>query len=91
MNDIFAIFKSFRVLIFICWCIAVGLGTALIWNFLFWHLEDLASLQDGCDHLTWIKTLQGIALGIQSFGGELPFFFLSGNLGFLLRVSRNYK
>lgn len=25
-----------------------------------------------------MKTLQGIALGIQCFGGELPFFFISG-------------
>lgn len=30
------------------------------------------------DHLNWIKTLQGLAMGIQCFGGELPFFFLSG-------------
>lgn len=25
-----------------------------------------------------MKTLQGIALGVQSFGGELPFFFIAG-------------
>lgn len=25
-----------------------------------------------------MKTLQGLAMGIQCFGGELPFFFLSG-------------
>lgn len=25
-----------------------------------------------------MKTLQGLAMGIQCFGGELPFFFISG-------------
>lgn len=46
-KDVGTIFKSFRVVVFFCWCILVGLGTALIWNFLFWHLEDLAKLQEG--------------------------------------------
>lgn len=31
-----------------------------------------------CDHTAWIKTLEGIVMSIQCFGGELPFFFLSG-------------
>ena len=26
----------------------------------------------------WIKTLEGLVMLIQTFGGELPFFFLSG-------------
>lgn len=26
----------------------------------------------------WIKTLQGLAQGVQCFGGEIPFFFWSG-------------
>ena len=76
--DVGQIFSSCRVLIFFLWCIVVGLGTAMIWNFLFWHLEDLAALQEGCDKLSSIKTLQGLVMGIQCFGGELPFFFLSG-------------
>ncbi|XP_058461144.1 major facilitator superfamily domain-containing protein 6-A [Malaya genurostris] len=78
VKDIGKIFASYRVVIFFCWCILVGFGTAMIWNFLFWHLEDLASLQQGCDHTAWIKTLEGIVMSIQCFGGELPFFFLSG-------------
>ncbi|XP_055708633.1 major facilitator superfamily domain-containing protein 6 isoform X2 [Phlebotomus papatasi] len=77
IKDVGALFGSVRIVIFFLWCIAVGLGTALVWNFLFWHLEDLAAAQGG-DHLNWIKTLQGLAMGIQCFGGELPFFFLSG-------------
>ena len=51
--------------------------TALIWNFLFWLLEDLASAQ-GCGFLEWIKTLQGLVMAVQCLLGELPFFFLSG-------------
>ncbi|CAO1428232.1 unnamed protein product [Diamesa hyperborea] len=76
--DVGQIFSSCRVLIFFLWCIVVGLGTAMIWNFLFWHLENLAAAQEGCDKLSSIKTLQGLVMGIQCFGGELPFFFLSG-------------
>lgn len=78
MKDVGTLLKSFRVVIFLSWCIVVGLCTALIWNFLFWHLEDLAAKEEGCDYSTWIKTLQGLAMAIQCFGGELPFFFLSG-------------
>lgn len=73
-KDIGKIFTSCRVIVFFLWCILVGLGTAMIWNFLFWHLENLA----GCENTEWLKTLQGLVMGIQCFGGELPFFFLSG-------------
>lgn len=52
----------------------------MIWNFLFWHLEELADTKGACDYQaqSWMKTLQGFAMAIQCFGGELPFFFLSG-------------
>lgn len=78
MKDVGKMFQSFRVVIFLIWLIFVGLCTALIWNFLFWHLEDLAAADEGCDYTTWIKTIQGLVSAIQSLGGELPFFFLSG-------------
>lgn len=78
LKDVGALLKSFRVVIFLTWCVVVGLCTALIWNFLFWHLEDLAASEEGCDYSTWIKSLEGFAMAIQCFGGELPFFFLSG-------------
>lgn len=78
MRDTGELLKSPRIAIFSLWCITVGLGTALIWNFLFWHLEDLAAEMEGCGTVSWMKTLQGLLLGIQCFGGEIPFFFLSG-------------
>ncbi|KAF6201647.1 hypothetical protein GE061_004040, partial [Apolygus lucorum] len=43
------------------------------------HLENLASNYN-CDMRVWIKTLEGLVMGIQCFGGELPFFFLSGRI-----------
>lgn len=76
MKDIGQILTSFRIIVFFLWCIVVGLGTAMVWNFLFWHLEDLAA----CEFGARMKTLQGLVMGIQCFGGELPFFFISGKL-----------
>lgn len=78
MKDIGVLFLSPPILIFFVWCIVIGLGTSLIWNFLFWHLEELADANSSCDNTTWMKTLQGLAMVIQCFGGELPFFFISG-------------
>lgn len=78
VKDIGKLFSSMRIVVFFLWCIVVGLCTALVWNFLFWHLEDLADREVGCDQQARMKTLQGLAMGIQCFGGELPFFFISG-------------
>lgn len=80
LKDVSKIFKSLRVIVFFLWCICVGIGTAMVWNFLFWHLEDLAVYQETCNYDTSMKTLQGLVMGIQCFGGEVPFFFLSGRL-----------
>lgn len=55
----------------------MGLCTGLIWNFLFWHIEELAA-DMGCGSYSWIKTLEGLVMAVQCLGGELPFFFLSG-------------
>nr|NP_648493.3 sugar baby, isoform C [Drosophila melanogaster]AAF50028.2 sugar baby, isoform C [Drosophila melanogaster] len=76
LKDVGQMFLSVRCVIFFLWCVAIGLGTALIWNFLFIYLEELDKAFEGCD--SSIKTLEGLVMGIQCFGGELPFFFLSG-------------
>lgn len=78
LKDIGQIFKSCRVVVFFLWCICVGIGTAMVWNFLFWYLEDLAVQQESCSYDSSMKTLQGLVMGVQCFGGEVPFFFLSG-------------
>lgn len=77
LRDVTHLFGDVRIIVFMTWCILVGMCTALTWNFLFWYLEDLADV-NGCQGKDWIKTLEGLIMGIQCFGGELPFFFLSG-------------
>lgn len=74
LRDIGKLLSRLHIVIFMVWCIFMGMCTALLWQFLFWHLEDIG----GCDMHPWIKTLEGLVMGIQCLGGELPFFFLSG-------------
>ncbi|XP_050432853.1 uncharacterized protein LOC126840886 isoform X3 [Adelges cooleyi] len=54
------------------------------------YLDEMTSQHD-CNKRQWIKTLQGLAQGVQCFGGELPFYFLSGwiiqKLGYLKSMS----
>lgn len=42
-------------------------------------MEDIANIYHP-ETKPWIKTLQGLSNTIQCWGGEVPFFFLSGNL-----------
>ncbi|XP_023160958.2 major facilitator superfamily domain-containing protein 6 isoform X2 [Drosophila hydei] len=76
LRDVGQMFLSMRCIVFFLWCVAIGLGTALIWNFLFIYLEELAKPFD--NGTNFIKTLEGLVMSIQCFGGELPFFFMSG-------------
>ncbi|XP_052752558.1 major facilitator superfamily domain-containing protein 6-like [Galleria mellonella] len=76
LADVGTLLSSLPTFIFILWVIAVGFCTGLIWQFLFWYLEDIAALT--CDGSERIKTLQGLVNAIQTFGGEIPFLFVSG-------------
>lgn len=78
IRDIGRLLARTRIVIFMIWCILMGMCTAMLWQFLFWHLEDLATSYSGSGATSWIKTLEGLVMGIQCLGGELPFFFLSG-------------
>lgn len=84
LTDIGTLLRSPQICVFLLVCVAVGIGTAMLWNFLFWHLEELADASAAAGHGTatrdWMKTLQGLTMGVQCFGGELPFFFYSGAL-----------
>ncbi|XP_063240921.1 major facilitator superfamily domain-containing protein 6-like isoform X2 [Bacillus rossius redtenbacheri] len=79
LRDIAKLLPDLRIVMFVAWCIACGLCTGLLWQFLFWHLEDLAVLRGG-GVARWTKTLQGAVSAVQTFGGELPFLFLSGGV-----------
>lgn len=78
LTDVGSLLKSLPTFVFLLWTIAVGLGTGLLWQFLFWHIEDVAGLT--CEGSTYVKTLQGLVSAIQSFCGEIPFMFLSGRI-----------
>ncbi|XP_044734493.1 major facilitator superfamily domain-containing protein 6 isoform X2 [Chrysoperla carnea] len=82
LHDVGKLITEIRVFVFLIWCVCIGMCTGLVWNFLFWYLEELNEsrnksmgyTQENTDHM---KTLEGLLMGIQCFGGELPFFFLS--------------
>ncbi|VVC99784.1 unnamed protein product, partial [Leptidea sinapis] len=76
LADVGSLVKSVHTCVFIVWTIAVGLCTALVWQFLFWHIEDVAKLTT--EGSNYVKTLQGLVSAIQTFGGEIPFLFVSG-------------
>lgn len=76
--DIGSMLSSYATALFLLWTISVGLCTGLVWQFLFWYIEDVANLE--CNGTDYVKTLQGLVSAIQTFGGEVPFMFLSGFL-----------
>ncbi|KAG5895122.1 hypothetical protein JTB14_008559 [Gonioctena quinquepunctata] len=78
-RDISRLLLNVRINIYLLWCICVGMCTGLIWQFLFWLIEDLAAEQ-GCGTQNYVKTLEGIVQAIQCLAGEAPFFFLSGRI-----------
>lgn len=73
MRDLITMSTSIRVIVFFMWCVAAGLCCAMVWNFLFWHIEEMS----GCDQ-DYMTTLQGLLTLVQCFIGEVPFFFFSG-------------
>lgn len=75
--NVFKLLRNPSILVYLIWCITIGMCTGLVWQFLYWLLEDLAAAQ-GCDTYAWIKTLQGLIQAVQCLAGEVPFFYLSG-------------
>lgn len=82
LADIGRTFFNPRVFLFFVWCISVGIGISLVVNFLFWYLEELSeeSVMQCEGTPANIKTLQGLVMVVQTFGGEVPMFFLSGRV-----------
>lgn len=74
--ELSSIAREGRVLVFAWWCVGAGMCTGVIWNFLFWYTEELSS----DSKVQWLKTLQGLMTGVQSFLGEMPFNFISGTI-----------
>ncbi|KAF5289130.1 hypothetical protein FQR65_LT02019 [Abscondita terminalis] len=76
LKDMSQLLCNVRIIVYAYWCICMGMCTGLMWNFQFWLLEELAE-NHSWEMKSWIKTIEGLSMGIQSLGGELPFFFLS--------------
>ncbi|XP_021966839.1 major facilitator superfamily domain-containing protein 6 isoform X2 [Folsomia candida] len=72
-KSIWELITNPKIFVFILACIVVGTCTGLLWQFLFWYTEDIAS----CENMKYIKILQGLISIVQCFGGELPFFYIS--------------
>ncbi|CAI6360268.1 unnamed protein product [Macrosiphum euphorbiae] len=77
LSDVFKLLTNVNIVIFFVWIILMGICTSMVWNYLFWYMEDLTQKYHSEQQL-WIKTLQGSAIGIQCIGGEMPFLFFSG-------------
>lgn len=76
VKDVGKLLVNVRILIFLAWCVVVGMCTGLMWNFFLWMVEDLGEARNDAR----IQTLKGVLMGVQCLGGELPFFFLSGKI-----------
>ncbi|XP_076649991.1 sugar baby transporter [Halictus rubicundus] len=76
LGELLTLCKEGHILSFGWWCIGAGMCTGVVWNFLFWYTEELAT----SSQIPWLKTLQGLFTGIQCFLGELPFNFISGSV-----------
>ncbi|KAF6209319.1 hypothetical protein GE061_015066, partial [Apolygus lucorum] len=73
------VFTNPKFLIFLGCVIACGAGSALIWNYLVWFIVEVAR-EDGCSDTIWVKTLHGLAICVQCYFGEIPFFIISGRM-----------
>ncbi|KAL7642124.1 UNVERIFIED_CONTAM: hypothetical protein RMT77_006684 [Armadillidium vulgare] len=65
-----------RIIIFILCCYIVGTSTGLLWTYQLLYVEETVLAWD-CN-FEYMKLLQGLIVGVSCFGGELPFFFISG-------------
>jgi len=83
-TQVLRLLKTPQIIVFVVWCLIVGILTSIIWQWLPWFLWDLADTlaeTESCnkvDHTTWLTLLLSLVMGIQCFAGEVPMFFLSG-------------
>lgn len=60
----------------------MGMSLGNLWVFKMMLVEDVALAWN--PEFSALKILQGLVLGIETFIGEVPFFFLSGGTGMCL-------
>ncbi|XP_072383960.1 major facilitator superfamily domain-containing protein 6-like isoform X2 [Diabrotica undecimpunctata] len=79
-QDVVEVFLNIKVNVFFVWCICMGANSAVIWQFLYWLIEDLLLVNTKCDLKYYVKTLEGLVQTVETILGEIPFFFLSGKI-----------
>ncbi|XP_026804922.1 major facilitator superfamily domain-containing protein 6-like isoform X1 [Rhopalosiphum maidis] len=77
-KNVYGLFTKHYVIAFYIWSIFNSFFHTIVTHFLFWYMEDLVLVNNEHKQRAWIKTLQGLAQGVQCFGGEIPFYFWSG-------------
>ncbi|KYN40874.1 Major facilitator superfamily domain-containing protein 6, partial [Trachymyrmex septentrionalis] len=77
LKDVFTLFKSKSIVMFLCFSGFFGVLNTIMRNFLLWYVEDLSIATDYMDRM---KLIEGLILAAQAFSGEVIFFFLSGKI-----------
>ncbi|XP_060874397.1 major facilitator superfamily domain-containing protein 6-like isoform X3 [Metopolophium dirhodum] len=75
-SNVQKVLTKIRVLSFLFWVVIYGMLLSFLWYFQFLYMEDISNIYHP-ETKPYIKTIQGLSLTIQCFGGEVPFFFLS--------------
>ncbi|XP_065211564.1 major facilitator superfamily domain-containing protein 6-A-like [Planococcus citri] len=60
--------KSF---VFACWCFVIGVCSAIVWQYSFWVVEEIATKHEQ----TWVKSLQGAMVVMNTFLGDVPTYY----------------
>ncbi|KYN05806.1 Major facilitator superfamily domain-containing protein 6 [Cyphomyrmex costatus] len=77
LKSVCAILKLIPIVIFLCTAISAGIFEGLIFNFLFWYIEDLAM---ATGYMGQVKIIEGVTTLTSFFGSKVIFFFMSGEL-----------
>ncbi|KAK7070882.1 hypothetical protein SK128_003089 [Halocaridina rubra] len=76
MGDVGSVIAHPQTIIFIMTVYVMGTSLGLLWVFKLMHIEDVTKSWD--PNFPNLRLLLGLDMGIETFGGEVPFFFLSG-------------
>lgn len=78
-KDLRKVLGDIKVISFLIWVVFFGIFYGSISLYLLWHMEELVTKYHP-EKYSSIKTIQGTLFAIKCFGGEAPFFFLSGKI-----------
>ncbi|XP_064101178.1 major facilitator superfamily domain-containing protein 6-like protein A isoform X2 [Macrobrachium nipponense] len=78
IRDVGSVLRRPQVILFLVAIYVISTSLGMLWVFKMLMIEDVAlKWNSGFKHL---KLLQGLSLSIETFGGEIPFFFFSGTI-----------